>query len=272
MATLLAVTYVSGQLGLLFDGPTAAGTPSFSGSDPTVTFSSVSQSGTNGVQISFAATVPALLSTSITTASLDLVFSLPVSGTGNAASAANWSVSTAYPTPDRTHLFFNVSALSVPVEATATQTSSWGNVSSVGTLPGYGQVVFLDGPLPTGSVTVAKSIPIEMRWNPDVDGNPGKRNHWRELNLMFKDAGFSQASATFSTEISPTEAFVPLLGTAHGVPTGSNQPANIRCMVPLDKQRAQRLVLGVSHHDAWRPFKLQGTSVVFEPGSERTSK
>jgi len=148
----------------------------------------------------------------------------------------------------------------------------WANVVAVS-----GGTVFFDGVYPwstSSGIEVYAGIPTHLEWNPDFGGDPGVRHHWREFNAMYKAADFTTLSSTFRTDLVPVDKVVTTTGLAQSLTSGTNdgRGRNIRTLIPLSAQRGSQLTVGIWHRDGWRPFQLQGTSLVYTDMSERTNK
>jgi hypothetical protein len=130
---------------------------------------------------------------------------------------------------------------------------------------------------------IYKAINCEIEWVPFTGGNPGMRDHHREVSYLFKKDITATARAGFASDISKNFEYVdidaPQLFTGWGLfpwggaPWGGNSLRRaIRTYIPLEKQRCSQLNIKFVHSIGFSQFKLSGLTVTFEPNSERLNK
>ena len=124
----------------------------------------------------------------------------------------------------------------------------------------------------SADIYLYEGISCSIVWAPDFGQNPGAKHHWREISVLFKDASFSQAYASFSSDLSTTTELVGMTASDLGISlTSTAQNRNIRVLVPREKARGSQLRIGYQQASAWYPFQIQGMSLLFH-SYERVSK
>jgi len=135
-------------------------------------------------------------------------------------------------------------------------------------------------PFTVGDALVFTPIDTRIQWLPITSDNPGILKQFREITLLFRDAAFSSASVDFSTNFTTNPVSVDIIpktigpwgsfpygGIAWGGGVGGQQA--LRTFVPLEKQRAHWLNLGVTSSQAFTRFSLTGLSLIFNAMTER---
>lgn len=131
-----------------------------------------------------------------------------------------------------------------------------------------------------GAAEVYKPIKNQVRWAPLDASNPGIVKQFSEATFLFKNAAFREIDADFDSNFAPGPVDVALLSTGEGgwgtFPWGS-QPwggqvggqTAIRTFVPMEKQRAIWINVGLTIEEAFNGFALEGISFVYKPMSTR---
>lgn len=133
-----------------------------------------------------------------------------------------------------------------------------------------------------GSCTVYKSIPTEIEWVPHTLGNPAALKQARSIIFIFKSDFTGTGTATFKSDLSPSEETVTFSGAGLGLwgmfPWGSvpwggtNQGRPVTTFVPRDKQVCTQLRVGFRHATAYASWQLTCLAVAAEPGTEAVSR
>jgi hypothetical protein len=130
------------------------------------------------------------------------------------------------------------------------------------------------------AATVYKAIATAIQWAPATGKNPGTSKLWQETNLLMGNAHFASATESHATELIPTFEATSIDGTAAvGQWTtaaatwgGTEKPFNLRLIVPQEMRRSSRLSLKWAVSNAWAAWNISGISILYEPGSNRTSR
>lgn len=131
-----------------------------------------------------------------------------------------------------------------------------------------------------GDADLLKSIPCLIEWLPNVANNAGYLKQYREVAVIFKQNGFSNANLNFYSEISGSIDSVPFSGSASGnwgtfswgdgAPWGGTSRSKaFRTYVPLEKQRCDLLSVQFQCQNAWATFLVEGISTIFHQIGER---
>ena len=132
------------------------------------------------------------------------------------------------------------------------------------------------------TATIYGAIPVAIEWVPTTGGNPGIMKQFRETTFLFKEEYTGDCDISFNSEISPNFETVTITGTARatwglfawgGAPWGgAARKRPTRTYVLPEKQRCSQLSVKFEQSVGYSFFKLNGLSVIFEPGSERVIK
>lgn len=132
------------------------------------------------------------------------------------------------------------------------------------------------------TVDLLAPISTEVQWIPVTAGNPGIMKHFHTTQLMFKKDFSGTGYMTYESDLSESTDEVALSGSEIGawglfswgsVPWGGDPRSRpVRQWVPRSKQRCSQLRVGFRHAFAFSNWQLQGLSINFEPGTERTSR
>lgn len=131
-----------------------------------------------------------------------------------------------------------------------------------------------------GDATVYTPIEDVIEWVPIDVENPGLIKQFSEITLFFKNAAFSEITASFSTNFSLGVTDVPVInvstngwgripwgqGPWGGVLGGKNA---LRTYVPQEKQRGSWMILALRTNEAFTGFSLQGVSLIYNVMSSR---
>jgi hypothetical protein len=130
-----------------------------------------------------------------------------------------------------------------------------------------------------GPVTAFEGIPTSILWAPTSFGDPSMMKHVRESTIMFEESTFRGATASYSTDLSPSFESVDFTmdgnGSWGGFSWGNNywggggDSIPFRTYIPRQKQRCRFIKTKFAHSDAFYKFSILGISYTFEQGSER---
>lgn len=134
----------------------------------------------------------------------------------------------------------------------------------------------------TTTVTLFSAIGAVVKWLPIAAGNPGITKQFHTAQILLKQEFAETAYISFATDIVPSEELVPIEGSEYGpwglftwgnTPWGGDairKPA--RQWIPRNKQRGSLLTLGFSHSFGFSFWQVQGASIHFTPGTDRTDR
>lgn len=122
------------------------------------------------------------------------------------------------------------------------------------------------------AATVLKAFSCSVRWATKFGDDPGAIIHAREADFLLRSGYFAAAEAFFATDLSPDGESVPLSGSALGLVDPPSGPRSLRVWLPRAEQRGSRVSVGLSWTQAQCDMKIQGLKLIYEPGSERTSR
>ena len=133
-----------------------------------------------------------------------------------------------------------------------------------------------------GTWTVFGSISTIVKWVPIAAGNPGITKQFHTAQLMFKSEFAETGYMTFESDVVQSEEQVAIQGGEYGpwgLFTWGNTPWGgitirkpLRQWVPRDKQRCSTLTFGFRHAFGFSFWQMQGASVHFTPGTEKTDR
>jgi hypothetical protein len=119
-----------------------------------------------------------------------------------------------------------------------------------------------------GPCTLIKAMRADATWAPIHGGAPGALKLFRELNFLFETSASAAATVATSTELVADAAI-----SASGFPpTGGEGPFGLRLLVPQQHRRASQLNVQLAVQGIYAYWALGGLAVVYEGGSERTSR
>lgn len=128
-----------------------------------------------------------------------------------------------------------------------------------------------------------KAIEVVLEWSREFAGNPAGMKHFSEAQFLFKSTPIGEMTATFTSDVNPTEATVPFYGPASqgawgwmpwgdGVWGGDSYPSPVRIGVPRPSARCNALTVKLNQRVAYSDFQLSGVSLVYNSVSVRTSR
>lgn len=131
-----------------------------------------------------------------------------------------------------------------------------------------------------GDAEVYIPIQTEIRFQPNTTGAIGQMKHFREMEFVFLDAGFTEAEAIFSTNFRPVPVVQELtprkFGSWGSFPLGtlpwggiSGGQQVIRVLIPRESARAVWLNTGIKLEESFTSFSLAGYSLLYEVTGER---
>jgi hypothetical protein len=116
-------------------------------------------------------------------------------------------------------------------------------------------------------VTIYRSIPNTLVYNPVTGGAPGIMKHFREMTFHFGGTPlFNYGYLTSFTEFTST-AVSDVKAAA-----GSELIKNMRTTIPRQAQRAALFLPGLTLREARTRFKLYGFTLEADAVSERNSR
>jgi hypothetical protein len=134
----------------------------------------------------------------------------------------------------------------------------------------------------SAAADLLSAINVTLKWLPIAAGNPGITKSFHTTQLIFKSRFTGIGYMTFESDLSSSVENVALQGgeiDAWGLfrwdfaPWGGDtQKRPLRQWVPRTKQRCSQLTVGFTHAFAFSGWQLQGLSVHFEGGSEKTDR
>lgn len=133
-----------------------------------------------------------------------------------------------------------------------------------------------------GTVTIYGAVGSVVKWLPAAAGNPGITKQWHTVQALFKKDFVGQGAITVSTDVSQSESEIQVTGNEYapwGVFSWGNSPWGadpirrpVRQWIPRDKQRSSLLIVGFKHSYAFSAWQLQGMSIHYVPGTEKTDR
>lgn len=133
-----------------------------------------------------------------------------------------------------------------------------------------------------GTAVIYTSVGPVVTWLPQAAGNPGITKQWHTLQLLFKRDFVGTGYLTAKTDVVQSETQIPVYGNEYGpwgLFTWGNSPWGsdplrkpVRQWVPKEKQRSSYITLGFKHDYAFSGWQIQGVSVHFTPGTEKTDR
>jgi hypothetical protein len=134
----------------------------------------------------------------------------------------------------------------------------------------------------SGSVTIYGSVNSIIKWVPVAAGNPGITKQFHTVQALFKKDFVGEAKITVSTDAVQSDTEIPIYGNqyapwgmfAWGESPWGSEPLRrpVRQWIPREKQRCSLLTVGLKHSYAFSAWQLQGISLHFTPGTEKTDR
>lgn len=132
-----------------------------------------------------------------------------------------------------------------------------------------------------GNVTLYKSIPSTVTWNPIYFQDPSMTKQIREGTMIFENSNFSKVTISYATDLSPS--FVPVIFEGAGLSVGDwgffnfgavnwggvAAPIPLRTYIPLEKQRCRYMNVRFTHKVAFEKYAIYGLSLTWRPVSAR---
>jgi hypothetical protein len=148
-------------------------------------------------------------------------------------------------------------------------------------------------PFIAGPLTLYKAIDSEVTWSPITFNDPISIKHIREAQLLFENRAFTNATLSFSSDLSPSFTPVPFLGTGNGIfgyigipasvngipgPTGfgygyfggASNSSPFRTYVPRTVQRCRFLNVQFTHTAAREQYAIFGLTLTQNDGAQST--
>lgn len=125
-----------------------------------------------------------------------------------------------------------------------------------------------------GPVTIFNHIPLSATWNVQTFGNPEIFKQVSEAKFIFDRTDFSEATLSFSSDISPSQEEITFtqygngafgsqnFNRAHFGGNGDRSP--LRTYVPRNKQRCRLLIPKITHAIAREHMSVLGYSIQFK--------
>lgn len=133
------------------------------------------------------------------------------------------------------------------------------------------------------NVTGAQAILARLKWRAFVAGSPAAEKQWRQIHAHFRQRSFRAGSLVLSTDLNPAGATYELAPqrTADGTipvytcdtalyPGMPREPKKSRVGVPQAVQKGSYLNIAWSIREAYAVWWMNGLTLVFEAGSEKS--
>lgn len=129
-------------------------------------------------------------------------------------------------------------------------------------------------PLVIGDVQIYKAIPCEIQYSPITFGDPLMLKQIYEATMMFDNKAFTQATASFSSDLKPEFTDIVFngegngiyghyttLGHGYGFYGGGSHAAPFRTLIPMMAQRCRYLNVKFAHEVAREKWALNGITL-----------
>lgn len=132
-----------------------------------------------------------------------------------------------------------------------------------------------------GDITLYKSIPSEVVWNPIYFQDPSLTKQVREGTMIFENSNFSQVTVAYSSDLSPAFEEITFSGDGLGVGDwgyfnwgtinwgGVAAPIPLRTLIPMEKQRCRFINVKFIHEVAFEKYAIYGLSLTYRIISTR---
>lgn len=143
-----------------------------------------------------------------------------------------------------------------------------------------GQLIIAEPtPLIVGDITRYKQIPTSVTWNSHHFGDASMMKQITESTILFENMDFSEAIASYASDLSPGFDGITVDGEGTGTwgssiwgngtwgGDGSSRP--IRTFIPVKKQRCRYISGKFTHNNTFELFSIFGISYTFSPISSR---
>jgi len=122
-----------------------------------------------------------------------------------------------------------------------------------------------------GAFTIYKAIQSEFQYSPITMQDALSDKQLYESTIMFANKAFTRATATYSSDLIPSEASVDFLGDGNGIFGhqnfgehffgGGSNGAPFRTLVPRNMIRCRYLLFGMRHSVAREKYEVYGATV-----------
>ena len=128
--------------------------------------------------------------------------------------------------------------------------------------------------LTVGVLTIYKAIPCEIQYSPITFGDPLQLKQVYEATMMFASKAFTQATASFSSDLKPEFTSIDFYGQGNGMfghysnPGfgygffgGASNSAPFRTIIPREAQRCRYINVRFDHHVAREIWNMYGITL-----------
>lgn len=134
-------------------------------------------------------------------------------------------------------------------------------------------------PFIAGTVVQYVRIDSSVVWVPHHFGDASLLKHVSESTILFENVDFTEATASYSSDLSPGFEAIPIMGEGTGIwgffdwgqvvwgGEGTSRP--FRTLVPANKQRCRYINGQFAHRAAFEKYAVFGISYTFTPISSR---
>lgn len=135
-----------------------------------------------------------------------------------------------------------------------------------------------------GDITLYKSIPSRVVWNPIFFQDPSLTKQVREGTMIFENSNFSRVDISYGSDLSPAFEAITFEGEGLGVGDwgyfnwgtinwgGVAAPIPLRTLIPLSKQRCRFINVKFEHSVAFEKYAIYGLSLTYRMISSRGYK
>jgi hypothetical protein len=131
-----------------------------------------------------------------------------------------------------------------------------------------------------GPITLYKAINSQITWAPQILSDAAMLKQARESTVIFDDDSFTNATVSYSTDLSPSFDSIDFSGIGNGVYGYSNNWGDdywggqgsgtpFRTYVPLEKQRCRYIQCRIQHNIAFEKYGILGNSYTYELNSSK---
>jgi hypothetical protein len=177
----------------------------------------------------------------------------------------------------------NANAAGNVVTLTADTPGTAGNSITLAAVGSGVTATSFTGGAPSVNVTGAQAILARLKWRAFVAGSPADEKQWRQVHAHFRQRSFRAGTLALSTDLNPTGATVELAPAraVDGIipayqcdtalyPGMPREPKKSRMGVPQAVQKGSYLNVAWSIREAYAVWWLNGITLVFEAGSEKS--
>ena len=125
------------------------------------------------------------------------------------------------------------------------------------------------------------AIDTQLKWAPISAGNPATHKHFHTSHLLVKESFNGTGYITISSDLYPSDTESPIAGGGvggWGRDWGNNYGGLVglrrdyRVWIPRQVARCAQLNLGFKHKVGYSPWEVQGVSVHYTQGTEKTRR